>query len=833
MAKKPTKTSGLRVSNIMGILRGNFDFKAPTEEIVNTASYGSEELISTEERSKILSGSLRAVDNISRQPTTAGSLMSMVQSSLSHVGKERLENRQILQLMPEVDKAARLMVASIFSPNDLTRHNIAVKFDCNDISEVNRERLNEIATNFFQKQLNLKTQAPSWVYQFGYETGACVFAIIPLRSFQHIQDQSYLGTESFIENVVDPICCESLFGFGDSKSYLVDSKNDVVGLESFCDEMFLKEAEALEIKPQNISKDEQSSESLRSLISKMIGHEALSLTDNPSILQAREIAKERRTKRTSNLIKTSFKLPMAQTVVSVSAEKQPNGEDGVLGNPIFMRLPPESVTIIHTPGDPNDHQGYLILLDHTGNPINAASMELTASQQKVSHTSSQSNVFSQTYNAYGLTSGFRGMTNEETMGRIYTQIVSEHLKKRLGKAGYDHVEMINLDSTFRCMFGRFLQQKQTRILFLPKDLVSYMTFEKDPNGYGVSRLDRIKFNLGMKMAVQVSRVLAGIKAAMDKRSINVRFNENMMEQPEAVFQNIIREYTAKSTMSFSINPDVIQSQIADKSISIKATDIPGMETFELTNEPDNRTSSVDFDPSILEYLDKQITNGLHVPAATMNSLSEDEYARSVTTTNLFFAMDVAIDQDITIKVISDLLRKYARYSGEFHKEIYDAVPALAPKKNKSGQSSTDETDPNSQEAPINYTLDNLIDSMGISLPQPNVAPSKAQFESLDGMITAITTMINALLPDELAGPDDSLRPVIATLRAKFISNNIKLYLEGSGMANFDIPNSNFSAELGDMITFTDAIRNVGAMFEDKANIANKAKETGDTPQGYA
>lgn len=829
MAQKPTKASGSRVSNIMGILRGNFDIKQPTVEKVTTASYGSEELISSQERSKILSGSLRAVDNVTRQPATAGSLMSMVQGSLSHVGKERLENRQILQLMPEVDKAARLMVASIFSPNDLTRHNIAVKFDCNDISEVHRERLNEIATNFFQQQLNLKTQAPSWVYQFGYETGACVFAIIPLRSFQHIQDQSYIGTESFIEKVVNPICCESLFGFGDSRAFQLEVKTEVLGLETFCDEMFLEEVKAFGSEAKALPEAPNRPDLLKNLISKMIGHESLSLTDNPSILQVREIAKEKRTKRTSKQISTAFKLPIAQTVVSISSEKEPNGEDGVLGNPILMRLPPESVTIIHTPGDPNDHQGYLILLDHTGNPINATAMEVAANQHKVSHNSTQSNIFTQTYNAYGLTSGFRGMTNEETMGRIYTQIVSEHLKKRLDKAGFSDVEMVNLDSTFRCMFGRFLQQKQTRILFLPKDLVTYMTFEKDPNGYGVSRLDRIKFNLGMKMAVQVSRVLAGIKAAMDKRSINVRFSENMMEQPEAVFQNIIREFTSKSTMSFSINPDVIQSQIADKSISIKATDVPGMETFELTNEPDNRTSSVDFDPSILEYLDKQITNGLHVPAATMNSLSEDEYARSVTTTNLFFAMDVAIDQDITIKVISDLLRKYARYSGEFHKEIYDAIPALSPKKSKGGKSSTDEVNP---DIPEHYTLDNLIDSMSISLPQPNVAPSKAQFDSLDGMITAITNMINALLPDELAGPDDTLKSTIAALRSKFISNNIRLYLEGSGMANFDIPNSNFSGELGDMITLTDALRNFGAMLEGKANLANASKENNDNPEGY-
>lgn len=838
MADKPSSASGPRAFNIMGLLRGNFDFStAPPES--KTVAYGSRELISKEARSKILSGAFRAVKSTTQEKPSTASILGIVQTSLSKMGNERLENRKILQLMPTVDKAARLMVASTLSPNDLTRQEINVTYDTDDIVTETLDRLSEHATTFFQKKLNLKTSAASWIYQWGYEAGSCIFAIIPLRSFDLIQQNSYVGVEKFVEEIVDPIAQESFFGFGDV-SPLKEKKAEAAALESFSHKILVSlaaEDKDNQKIPTGIPKE------LNTLVEKFLAQESLSLTDNPSILQLNEITREKADKRTKDILNKKYRNPKVESIVSVSPKRSSeDGEKGVVGNPILLRLPPEAVTVIHTPGDPNDHQGYLVLLDRQGNPIDAVIHEENANSLPTDYGKNQGNIFNQVYNAYGLTTGFRGLSDEETMSRIYTQIVSEHIRNRISKAGYSNISIGNVDSVFRCMFARFLQQKQTRVLFLPKDLVSYMTFEMDQNGYGVSRLDRIKFNLGMKMAVQVSRVLAAIKAAMDRRKIELKFTDNLIEQPEAIFQNVIREYINKSTMSFSIDPNVIQNQIADKSVSIQGIDIPGMEQFSLTNEPDQRTASVDFDPSILEYIDKEILNGLHVPASTMNSLNEDEYARSVTTTNLFFSMDVSIDQDMVIKNISDLLKKYARYSEEFQKGVYDICPSLdSSKKEKRNESSSIDSNVDSEEncdskktktlLPDYYTIDKLIDSLSITLPHPNVAPSKAQFESLDAMIQSITNTMNAIFPDDLMGSDDTLAPVVRLLRSKFTSVNIKSYLDGSGLNGIEVPDSNFTDVIGGISKLMEGLQNIEQLLKDKAKLVAPKEEA--TPiEGY-
>ena len=828
MATKPKKVSGSRISNMMGLLRGNFNFEV-REDKKEAPKYGSSELISKEVRSKILSNSYAATPR--QNNSSAAGVVKVVQSSLQRTGNLRMENRKILQMMPDVDKAARLMVASIFSPNDLSRQEIKINVDLDNVNDDVRMDLSKLLSEWYQKKLNLKSAAPNWVYQFGYESGACVFGIIPMRSFEKIQDDSFIGTESFVKQVVDPLASESLFGFSDqprvTDAYI---QSVAIGLESFVSENYQG--------PAKLATESEAKTRRIDLIKQFIGTEALNLTDNPAVLQATGKAKEVKEKRTKEILNERFRKVKQQLVTSVSAKRETE-EGGIVGNPMLMRFPPESVTVIHTPGDPNDHQGYLILLDRKGNPIDVSVSEADLQARVADYTSKNDTLINQIWQAYGAADNLRGYTKQEATTELYNQVVGEHIRKRLDSIGHSNVSLGNIDSVMRCMFANFMEQKQTRILFLPKELVTYMTFEMDQNGYGISRLEGIKFNLGMKMAVQISRVLASIKAAADRRKIEVKFTDNLLENPETIFQDIIQAHISKSTMSFSIDPNVIQNQIAEKSLSMKGTDIPGVESFDITNEPDQRGSMVDFDPAILEYVDKSITNGLHVPAATMNSLSEDEYARSVVTTNLFFAMDVAIDQEIVIKYVSDLLRKYARYSAELQDEIFSILPALKKKQDTSGSSTEDDDGEESasdkkkeRTLPDDVTIDTIIDAITISLPHPNVAPSKAQFESLEAMVTAITNTVNALVSDEMVGHDESLRPVVALLRSRIIADNIREYLDKSGMSTLDIPSTDFTKLLGNISDLTEGLQNINGLLRDKTKLVENQTPEGESTGGF-
>lgn len=836
MAKAPKKGSGSRLSNIMALARGEFAFGNSSTSIAAKA-FGSSELISQTTRSKILEESHRNfVDQNHPRISNAG-IMGVVQASLSRVTSTRIENRQILELMPEVDKAARLMIASTFAPNDLSRQELKITFNVPTVEEHQLQAIGKYATEFFEKKLNLKSAAPEWVYQFGYEAGATVFGVIPLSEFGKILDESKVGQESYTQHVVDQLAQESIFGFSNTE------RGETIGLESI----------ALESLVEAVADRKDSEELIRSscptylkpLIAKFIGTESLALTDNPKVLQVKDTMKQAGKKKVTNTVRNHFRRKtVADPIMSIGIGEDTDHREKIeeAGNPIILRFPPESVTVIHTPGDPNDHIGYFVLLDRQGNPVDAVVQNEDLSARYADYTKNNNNLFNQLWQANGLKSGGQNMMHHEVMTRIYAQVIASHLKRRVQKVGFEDIELGNSDAVMRCMFSRFLEGKQTRVLFLPHDLVSYMTFKKDRSGNGVSRLEGIKFSLSMKMAVQVARTMASLKAAMDNRRIEATFGDNMMESPEGVIQTIVQEYVKKNAFTFSTDPNQVQNQVINKSLSVKVKGAPGIEEFDIINEPDNRTGSVDFDANIMDGINKDIQHGLRLPASAMNALGEDEYSRSVVTTNLMFAHEVSIDQDLIKLNINDFIRKYGRYSGEFVRGLLERIPSLAKtkefigteaakavdkkktekKKNSGTPAPVGEMD-DSLKLPENFTIDDLIDSMTINLPSPQVAPSKAQFESLEAMVSAITNMVNALFPDELMGPNDSLRSVVALLRAKFISMNVRAYLEQSGMNGLTLPDTNFTMVLKDISTMTQALQNVHDMLEDKSK--QKSTET--------
>lgn len=842
MANEPSPTSKTRMSNIIGRVLSNFEFKDAKSNPTKRA-FGKAERLSAQMRHEILAGTVAVDNRYSTQRTSAASVMALVQSSLGKASAERAENRKILQLMPSVAKAARLMVASTFAPNDMSAQEIQFVFDAEDLTPTQQEDLATAASVFFQKKLRLMTSAPKWAYEWAYESGASIHAIIPIRSFKHIMDTSFVGAESYENVVLAGLESETLYGFGDGKRSDAQVANDFLGMESLVTNHVTHLAEEKDV---TLKTGEAVKTATEALIKAVLGTESLSLTDNPDILQAARTRKEKVDEHTSQKLSDKYKGSLREDfLVSVSAAKNADGGEGGVGDPIFLHLPTESVTVIHTPGDPNDHQGYLVLLDAHGNPIDIVTSAENSPQRPGDYSNSQGNVFSQVYNAYGLTSNIRGGTHEEAMSQIYTEIISTHLKKRLGKAGFDGSTLGVSDSAMRCMFARFLQNKKTKVLFLPKELVSYMSYEKNQHGYGISRLDQIKFSLGLKMAVQISKVMASVKAAMDKRRIEMRFSDNLMESPEALIQSIMREFRNKNTMAWTTDPNDIQTQIIDKSIVMKLVDVPGMENFDITNEPDQRSSAVDFDPDLYNQLENDINNGMKTPAAAMNQLSESEYSRSVATTNLFFAMDIGLDQGMTIENLTDLVRKYARYSEAFQEEIFEIAPSLRKKtKSTASVSSTDDAKTEVDDAgtgdkakqfglPDHYTIDSLIDTMSVILPKPNIAPSKAQFEAFEAMVSSISGAVEALFPDDLVGADDTLAPIVRFMRARFKANNIKAYLETSGMSSIEVPDYDFASHFSDILKLSDSLENVKKMLEDQSKISQgggtDTETTGDDP----
>lgn len=819
MAKAPKKSSPT-LFNMMKRIRGEFDFKIPeTTQISPTR-----DLIDQTTRTKLLT----RINEITANHRTAAisnpmGIYGLVHDSSVRERNKRAENRRILKINPDVAKAARLMIASCFSPTDLNCTEIKITVDDDGISGEQKELVEKKITEFYQKRLDLVTEAPEWAYEFGYEAGAVIMATIPLESLEAKIDES--GTESLATSITKLSDSRSMFNF--SAPLTLNIKEEEAAIESF----FVTNAEDLyktKEKPDIAKKKTPTAhEKVKSFIDSVLAKEALSFSDNPEILLGSRTLKKKTNKKVNDALGSFYGNSTSGQLGSIKIPDDTSKDR--IGEPVVIKLPTEAVTIIHTPGDPSDHQGYLVLLDLHGNPVDSSKDDLDPHTSFRNANDRSTDIFRQVYDAYGLTSSSASITND-TMNRLYNEIVRTHLNKRLKKSGFGAFTMVENDAMMRCMFSRFVAAQGTRILFIPAPLVSYMYITLDETGYGQSELENVKHTLGLQTAIRISRVMASIKAAMDKRKIEAKFDPKMMESPEAMLATIGREYVNKNTMHFSTDPNDIQGQMAAKSLSVILSGIPGMEDFSITNEPDDRSGSFNFDDGVYKDLKDDVISGLRIPPAAMNNIGEDEYARSVTTTNLFFNMDVGIVQNTIKEVISNFLRNYGFWSKDLRALIADILKP----KNDETPVAPDIDDKTSGESGETVDLvDKVIMSIQMALPKPNVAPSKTQFEAFEAMVNAITGMVNAILPDELVGVDDQMTPALHLIRGRIISDNIKAYLASSGMSGIEVPTSDFSPYYSEIGTTLDALKNLEIKLKDNQRISEKSTAIVAPPvEGY-
>lgn len=784
------------ILNVLKTLRGT----QPVPKSVKTKPQQDNYTVSSERRNKILSHAIEATaGETTRGSLGFGAVESLVRSVFSNSGNKTIENKQILKIFTDIDKGCRLIVASQFSPTDLSRSTIPITFDAPALPPENMADLNARATDFFEKRLNLKTMGPKWTHKALFTAGATVLTAIPVESYRAMLDSvSSMGTESMsVSQIATVVAAKSLYDF----------TNDVAGVESFTKHVIDTPAAMNIFKPEGFT-DANFSKFVRDVI----GTEALDFTDQTTVLKSADIHRSaqstKRARRRAALNQTTSIVPHTST-------------ETVTGNPIFMDIPMEAVALLFPPSDPENPVAAIVLLDENGVPVLSSTLMSEKQGFTYGNDDYSKSAFTDISNAYGLQSGMSTTPMDmATIYDLYQTVVSSYVLDRAGKAGFDAVDIGTVDSVFRCMFHRFLAKKQTRVLLIPKEFFTYYAFEVDERGIGISRLEGIKMFLSLRMYVLTAHTLAAIDAATNKRDVEVTFTDDAMVSQEGVYERIVQNIVKKSSMGFdTVDLNSIQSDISRRGISLKGNNIPGFQQFDISNRPDTRGSQFNFDPDLLGYYDKQINNGMRIPASALQSLDENDYARSLTTTNLFYAMDISMDQDVVVEKLSDFLQIYGRYSEEFRAIVENCLPNKS-EKDIAGDGSI------SKEA-TGLSVDAIIDSLKIELPAVNLAPTKSQFEILDSMTNSVNSLINAVLPDGIAGDSKEAGAAITALRAHLVQKNIQDLMSSSGMRDYALPNQDLVASLSDIKKFRAALISAGLGIAATDNIT-EAKPTTDT-----
>lgn len=770
-----------------------------------------------------------------------------------NIAKNKFDNEMIKRIAPEINMAAAIVIPSIISPNDLRDNQISIVSESKHITQDLNTKISAMLEEHFNNDLKLSDKIPDWLYDMLYSTGAHPVMILPVSELdQMINDPEALvpGTESFrnFKNLsIDHL--RPIFGIGDP-SPLDDHQVDTLStritpaIESIVDQ-YVSEATDIDGKDSKIAsynrskakKDTALPEHLKKFVKAAI--ENMSIADNPDVLKINKAKQQNAVDAITDKLKKVYRYKEAPFVSLGHGNTKKD-----VNHPVFIELPTESVIPIFVPGSPNDHIGYFVLIDEFGNPIRSDLDNTPKTTQSQSLTESL-------YTAFGFPQDSIVSQNKRVqtslMSDVYQQIITNHIKQRLESNGLINTDIGTDNSIYRCMFQRLLSAKKTRLLFVPRELLTYFCFKHNEDGTGRSKLEDIKFILSLKMTVLICRYLSQMNMAVNRRTIELTIPD-VVADPIAYIEAIKRNVIDKSMVNFSWNPQDITTDLAQRSISVKAKGIAGAGDFEIINEQNQYQENTP-DDGLSESLDKLIVLTLEVPPAAMNNLSENEYSRSVATVNIFFGRNMAKHQKIFCGHATSLIRNYTLLSTPLRDKIKELLSGNDDINNLDNQTqtitksnvetplqtvidkltgddkeqsstdtetplqstidklksvATEDIDPNttplqgtidklseiasdnvqddkssfSEQTPVrqkievtDQLIDDIISNIVTTLPSPNVAPEKAQFEDIDNFITSINNIIDSVFSDDLTG-DDPVKVISASVKAEIIREHL-------------------------------------------------------------
>lgn len=401
-------------------------------------------------------------------------------------------------------------------------------------------------------------------------------------------------------------------------------------------------------------------------------------------------------------------------------------------NPIVINPPMESVIPVHVPGEPHRHVGYYIAIDSRGNPISRSKdsnffKELNDRLKVATLNKSDSDYITAAL-------GYSTKTSEIELDPLlsaYEEKLECALREAVERGVHnDTVEISAPGEFYRTMFSRQLAMTKTSFIYIPEEMMTYFAFNYNAIGCGVSLLEKTKLYSSLRAILLFANVMAGVKNSVAKRILTITLDEHDTD-PQATVETVLNEFISLQTKDLplgELNPSGIVDSLQRAGIQIK---IDGGEIFPNTAldlEETQRDRAVP-DTDLEENLKFMQYAGLGVAPETIDSARESDFATGITKTNLLQSKRVLVWQKKYTSDLSDFAHKYIYAGGPLYatiKELYDADKD----RNKA-------------------SLQEVIESIAVELPQPDTASIESQMEAYEAYSGFVELAVNAYVSDEM------------------------------------------------------------------------------------
>lgn len=803
---KPRKRSLARFLRIFGIVSSSEIQDVGTKTPADSTTYG---VFSTDELRHMV-GISPVVSGIRPKKTipTEASIGSYLESVADDTHTKIEELRNLTIVAPEIKMSKRVIVSTIMSPQDLQTNKINITMNYEGLAPEIKSDLLEKLNNFFNNEFHLAQRLYSWLSTAGFEEGAKAMLVLPKHELD-VQNAvaDVLAAHEDLKQSHDRIVSST------EALYIEPPENRRNLIAERLEAEFESSLESLGVDKwfENHKYTDSSTESNKTVTisskQDLVKHlvkgtfKLLKQHDDGSVVVTRDLSQiSKGYLNNSDKLKDLLKDAKAQ-ITGFDPEKSGGfqttpvrcltisdnikvGEDDL---PIVLELPSDSVIPVCAPGDNKNHIGYFVLVDENGQPIRGRNNFFKTGSTDVTNRLAMS-AAQAVYGNATLTSFSELTSNPEfmfqQMTEVFTVAVNKLLESRLNKDGLTGLDINMHNAVGKALFSNLLANNRITMIFVPEPMMVYYCFDHRDNGTGKTFLEDIAQMLALRTTLVTARLMAAVENATVRRKIEVDIDDKE-NNPIQTIQAVVRQALSKYAPSFSTEVQTAAESMVNRNIQVVPKSMAGTTDNLSVNYEKVYGNAQSPDTDLLDKLNNWIGMGLGgLPASVLNQLSENEFSRSVATTNMYFANTVAGWQ-LAIKPTN---KKFISLYISSNTKLLELIKSII-RKDKDGEpEKLDEntTDDVENEA-LQRQVNDIIKSLEVDLPPPQMAAKKAHFEEIQSFAEMIEKLVTIIYSDDTV-IDDELKGSMPVIRATITSKLLREFLPKLGVqAIADIP----------------------------------------------
>ncbi len=763
-------------------------------------------------------------------------------ASLQAISKDVQESAKntesIISLFPDMELSMQILISSIISPKDMMGDELIYKVSEDFLTPDITNELVLIVKEDFEKEYKVREELPDMLKEILFISGAFTIAIIPESELDVIINNNTnllsKGTSVTTESLQNKRIIDQNNNFYDigilgtpkkeknpeAYSYTFESLNRI---NDFTYNPSVNSSTPIEqgkgqkeydrvvknyksVYGVDITPEEKVE--LRKIL--IESHKNLIITDNPDTLKTSFIVNEQISALTHSALKKKF--PGFSRMSNEDMRGTPDSHDlskirdalykdpsnkptpfanfsrikplrKNIGRPLVMHLPSESIIPVHTPGEPDNHVGYFVLVDHNGSPLHMVEritalteldeglMEPDTSMNSILVQRAQDNIRGK---------NIKGMSLDNALP-IYTNLIEQELLSRLESGIYGkNVEMAKVNEIYKIMLARTLKNQMTKLVYMPIEMVEYMRYKIHENGVGKALAEDLRILLSIRAMMLFSRLMGSIKNSIGITEINLKLDErdpDPLKTIEITKNEVLRARQQNFPIGISTPMD-LADWVQRSGLEFTFEGHPRIPDVKLEYNQ-HGPSNIMPDEALDEDLRKRtiMAYGLS-PESVDNGFSPD-FATTVVNNNLLLSKRVVVIQKTILAHLKSLLTKIVMSDAIIMGKLVKVLNKNITEIKKLIKVETDIPDATL----IDFIIGEFIKIIEIELPMPDTVSLDSQSASFDKYQEFLDKALDAWVGSEmftqsLAG---DLGNEIGTIKAVIKSYYTRKWLAENGV----------------------------------------------------